>query len=378
MKLHHLRRYPSCFSYQSRGHKKYGYRFTYEDNNKHRHNCQKKGFKAALQCYKASMERRKAIKADNSDNVTVNGYISRFLSTRELHCKRSTCESYRVIFKNYVEPYLGNLAMRDVTRQKFDELCMRPLVLRHLRHRTLASVADRVSTLMNDAVENNVITRNPLYKYHAPKGEPAIKKQIMNDSQLIKFNQTLDQGPLRYQVAFYTLEETGMRIGELLGLFWKDIDFKNNRIHIRHTRDWYGLRTPKTKHSLRDVELTKHLKVLYLKYAKYCKEKYNLSSNDFLLRNNQGKIMANNALSRELKSLLTNAGLLDLIGKFTCHTFRHMFISRLIKSGADIIDVSHYVGHSNPGITLAIYSNFVPGTKNKFGTMFDNLFSSKK
>ena len=88
--------------------------------------------------------------------------------------------------------------------------------------------------------------------------------------------------------------------------------------------------------------------------------------------------MANNALSRKLKSLLTKAGLLDLIGKFTCHTFRHMFISRLIKSGADIIDISHYVGHSNPGITLAIYSNFVPGTKDKFGTMFDNLVSSQK
>ncbi|MGE7596962.1 tyrosine-type recombinase/integrase [Lysinibacillus fusiformis] len=67
----------------------------------------------------------------------------------------------------------------------------------------------------------------------------------------------------RYAILL-TLTTTGMRKGELAGLTWNDLDFKQHTISIAKTRDEYGVRSPKTLNSIRTInmseELSEHLK----------------------------------------------------------------------------------------------------------------------
>ncbi len=55
----------------------------------------------------------------------------------------------------------------------------------------------------------------------------------------------------------------------------------------------------------------------------------------------------------------------------TPHSLRHTFASHMIKSGEDIASVSMHLGHANPGITLSIYTHFLPGKRQQAGNALD-------
>ncbi len=53
------------------------------------------------------------------------------------------------------------------------------------------------------------------------------------------------------------------------------------------------------------------------------------------------------------------------------HSLRHTFASHMIESGEDIASVARHLGHANPGITLSIYTHFLPGKRRQRGNALD-------
>lgn len=155
----------------------------------------------------------------------------------------------------------------------------------------------------------------------------------------------------RYQLLLLVALFTGLRMGELLGLRWKDVDFEGEVIRVRTQLNREGehvsLKQPK---SARDVvmmpSLAKRLKA-HRVASPYSRD------HDLVFPSDNGTGLDHrNVRSRAFykaveKAKLNRPGERRLI----FHDLRHVFASVLIADGANVVFVSRQMGHTKPSIT---------------------------
>lgn len=362
MKYYYLKRYHGIFYYKQQNQRKYGYRYNYYDSRHHRHEKSSRGYTDIRQAVVALARTKKQYhELSSSHYVTFQQWCNSFLNRIKLSKKVTTYENYYHLLEHNVVPYLGKRLLVNIKPMYYKYHCLMALLQQGLSHKTVVDINNRVQTVMNDAVRNGYLKRNQFKGVQIPNVNQRPKKQIMNSWQLKKFNRCLDRHSIQFKAIFYTLEYTGMRIGELLGLHWKDVDLDRQELRIRYTRDGYGLRSPKTKHSQRTVPISKFLKYVLAKYYHCCKSKFGIKSSDLVIRGKHGRPLIPNVISIVLKKLLVESGLKKMTGRFTPHSFRHMLVSRLIDAGIRPIAVSRMMGHASVAITLNVYAQSAPG-----------------
>ena len=147
----------------------------------------------------------------------------------------------------------------------------------------------------------------------------------------------------QHRCAVRFLFMTGVRLGELGGLQWGDIDWRSNRMLVQRQRSGIDgeMTEPKTEAGTRWVDLPKEL-ITQLKAHKLA------TPGEYVF-----PIDARNWRSRVWHPALRRAGLRSI----RIHDARHTHASLLIGSGADVVAVSRRLGHSNPSITLGTYSH---------------------
>ncbi|GEC74201.1 site-specific integrase [Microbacterium maritypicum] len=87
-----------------------------------------------------------------------------------------------------------------------------------------------------------------------------------------------------------------------------------------------------------------------------------MSEDDFLFRTPLGHLHNRNSAGEEWRRIRKAAGLGDDV---TLHNLRHTFASNLIASGCDVVTVQRALGHSQPSITLNVYSHLWPSAEDK-------------
>lgn len=206
-------------------------------------------------------------------------------------------------------------------------------------------------------------TKNLVYKKTVKEKEMKLKeKEIWTLEEFELFISKLDSvytnysTVKKYNLIYKLLYFTGMRVGELCGLQKKDIDTINKTIHINKTRLPNGdANSPKTLSGKRIIPIHTSLNNELKEYLKTVPD----IKSGFLFPSIYGvQSMFKTALSK-----------LEL-PQITLHGFRHSHVSFLISKGVDIVEISKRLGHSNPNVTLSIYSHFY---KNKDNTIVDIL-----
>jgi integrase len=158
---------------------------------------------------------------------------------------------------------------------------------------------------------------------------------------------------------------TGLRRGELLGLKWEDIDFKNKTITINGTlyrRKGEGLKyKPKTKTDSSDnrvipipdaiVEVLRKEKALQDKTREKLGNSYN--SENFVFINDKGKPIDPDYLTRKFRETVKTLN----VKQINLHGLRHTAATLLMKLGVHVKIVSDILGHSRVQVTLDFYSH---------------------
>lgn len=159
---------------------------------------------------------------------------------------------------------------------------------------------------------------------------------------------------------------SGLRIGEVLGLTWPAVDLKESTITVKtnlvvsNNEKGLELKAPKSKKSRRVLDMPKELAQELRLWKLRCPPSDNslvftTLAGGFIHRKNAGKIF-DQIIDRANENRPEN----DKVRRLTFHKLRHTFASLLLSKGKDIAEVSRLLGHSDCGITLRIYSHFIP------------------
>jgi len=292
----------------------------------------------------------------------------------QLNLRNTSYERMRRI-THRIYPIIGHMRMDKITsrhiQQLINELALNgknELNGKALSRKTIIHHLSFVSVVFSYAVKMGMLSYNPCQNVSVPKGE-AKEKDIYTLEEISKVFELLDMEdvPTKYCVFFKLAVYSGFRRSELLGLEWKDIDWKNNLISVRRTSNYVAGKgmytdTTKTKKSQRTLKFANYVMEILSKLKdEQDKEIEQLGDKwcytDRIFVGWDGKPMNINTPYKWFRDFCTKNNL-----KFCdIHSLRHLNASLLINGGVDIVAVSGALGHSQVSTTV----NHLKGHKNQ-------------
>jgi len=165
-----------------------------------------------------------------SESITLKGFMTQWLNeVVSSNVKPSTMQAYQSHFKNQITPYLGEIKVQELTPAMLDEW-LRELLRTGLSRNTLLNTYILLHHALNYAVyPGQLISSNPAAYIKVPKNAPrnVVKRHIISPKRFKALLEKYPFGSPPY-IPLLLLYHTGMRISEVLGLSWSDIDFAAN------------------------------------------------------------------------------------------------------------------------------------------------------
>lgn len=163
----------------------------------------------------------------------------------------------------------------------------------------------------------------------------------------------------RWYVMILLLLHTGCRRGEILGLKWPDVDFKNKRISIRRARVHGRTVTPKMRKKRdrpRTVAMTPAMEMSLLGLHTF----RHRGSKSWVFQTRTGRPVDGTTVQRvwdRMRRHMAEEG----IPTYTLHSLRHTFATLSLLGGKSIMWVSRQLGHKSVKVTLDVYGHVLPG-----------------
>lgn len=285
--------------------------------------------------------------------------------------KPSTFERYEGIYRNYIkDKEINSYIINDIKpldmQRYYNSLAGEKKSFEQIKmiNRTL-------KTFFNYCVDNGFILNNPISgsKVINPVKKEESEISIFDDEEVKLIATTTEETYIRW-IALASLC-TGMRRGEVLGLTWKDIDYKTNEIVISKTlkticiydenekRSWVPqFQTPKTKGSIRRIPLTKSfLGILDEVKSFQKKQKVKLSDkyedNNLIFCKNDGKMIDDKKIQRQWAAFCKR----NKIPYKNFHALRHTYATIQFENNVPLKTISNLLGHSDIRITANTYTH---------------------
>lgn len=240
--------------------------------------------------------------------------------------------------------------------------------------------------MLHKAIYWQLIVSNPAERVQPPKAKKP-KRRYYDDEQckyLLESLEELGQDEIKYKVAIILTIFTGVRLGELMGLEWDDIDFKSGIISINRSSQYLAdtgvfTKTPKTENSIRDVAIPDFVLNLLEDYEIWYKEQKKIygelwiNSNRLFVRAD-GKPMHPSTISKWFVRYVGQIGLPVI----NFHGLRHTNATLLISQNIDVAVVAARLGHAQITTTFNFYVHPIISHNRKAGNVLENLLLPQK
>lgn len=283
-----------------------------------------------------------------ANTPVLEGYLSAFNKTYKNNQQSLTKTSREYVTQNFILPRWGKKHLDEITTDGIQQW-MNQLAENGYSHETLLKIKNFMSPALDAAVEDGYLPRNP---FRSPRltigGTETSHHKAVPPAKMaeIRLNlQTITDPRCRMMAAL--LCYTGMRLEEILGLTWPDLDHEDGWLYIRRavvhpTRNLPEVKPPKTKTSCRRIPLPESLwQLLYPRQ----KSGYVLGGDSPLTYTE-----SRNCFNRFRK-------LFSLDG-FSAHDFRDTCATEWRESGIPIDVISHLLGHAKSDITENRYVKY--------------------
>ena len=288
--------------------------------------------------------------------ISCRDLIKSWLNNTKLRVKESTFARYYKQVNTYVLPHLGKYQVSKISAELIEQLISN----------LLKSKKAGGAGLSPKTVEDILVVIKSIFKFG--------KCAALLDLHRIKIKKA-DQRPVTIPKAAqtrlhqYLVEDcntvkagvllslyTGIRIGELCALRWRDIELDAQIVHIESAiqriqvlpeeksaaKTKVILSSPKTKSSIRNIPVPSFLTAILRKLKS--------PANSFVLTGSI-KYMEPRTLHNHFKKCLAESGTED----YHFHTLRHSFATSYVEAGFDVKSLSEILGHSGVKITLERY-----------------------
>ena len=286
------------------------------------------------------------------------------------HLAPSTLTSYRNNFRVHIRPYVGEIALKDLTTYHIQKM----LDNGNFRFSLFIKVRNVIHGALEQAVELGMIPKNPCKGVAYPKDDRKDVWALTKEEQQ-RFIAALDGE--YYRTMLLTYLYTGMRAGEGIPLQWKDIDLSkrtirvNKKAIVRHDYATHSAKQEvqdfcKTKSSKRTVAITAGLTAILSEYKESMRQRAEnmgqaWSEESLVFLNTRDKMVYSRNLQESLYKIYRKAG----IEGATMHTLRHTYATRCFEAGVDIKAISEQLGHANVKTTYNIYVHLLDDTRAK-------------
>ena len=324
---------------------------------------------------------------DPADMLFKN-WCDQWLETKKGKCKPSTWGSYYSCVHRWIVPEFGAWYVQDITRKSvvefFNKLSREKSRYggRPLSRQFIKNVHTVLHELFDDAIESELAGTNPAHKIKLEGGKDPLKRAFPETGAVVK---TFAKLPVVYQTLVLTDAITGLRRGELLGLRWQDVDFVRGVLQVRYqlqrvkksllTENLFqnverigntglALVTPKSKSSVRDIEMTPNLVKLLREHRKA-----GAAEDSFVFQDEFGNPLDPKAVYKPLYAAQAEAK----VPRFSPHGLRHLYCSLLEKSGASLKHRQERMGHSSAQ-TTDIYTHNLSTEGRKYAGLVEAAF----
>lgn len=273
-----------------------------------------------------------------------------WLSYKKLRIKESTYSNYSFKINRYIKKDFGGKRLQDLRNEDINRYIER--LQKKLSNKTIKDITIVLKSVLKYAER----------KYDMDFKLDLISTPLATEEEVEVFNEKERRKIENYILKSNRLNEigilismySGMRIGEICALRWRDIDFENKSIKVTHNvqRIYVNkndtkiiLTSPKTKKSIREIPLAK---ILYENLRELSK-KY--SKEAFILTGREDRLIEPLGYRYTYRRLLRRCNI--KYKKFHC--LRHTFATKCVRVGMDVKSLSEILGHSNVSVTLGIY-----------------------
>ena len=282
-----------------------------------------------------------------------------YLKNIRLYSKK-TVASYEYDLKDYAL-FLekNNLTIKD-DNDKTLKLYLNYIYDKKIINKSISRHLSSLRTYYDFLKKENIVTENIFKNVKNPKIEKTIPNFISHDKLNEIFTSFNDSNlDIRNRLVIELLYATGLRVGELVNIKIKDIDFGAQSIKVlgKGSKERYVFYNNTTKEVLK-----KYLVV---------RKKLQKKANDYLLLNDKGTPIKEASVRKIIQTTLMKCGIKS---KITPHTFRHTFATDLLNQGLDLVNVKELLGHASLN-TTSIYTHI---TNDRIKEVYQNTHPRAK
>lgn len=398
----------------------------------------KSGFKTKKEAREAGKLAQQAYEqvghAVEPSDMSFSDFLDQWIEMEcKLSCKEVTVNGYKKKIRLYIKPALGEYRLKSITKNILQEFITK-MYNDGFSTNTISSIKGILSKSFTFAVDRHYLTTSPATRLITPTNlqpnKPTRQKQhiYLTKEQIDSIFARFPEGTTAY-IPLMIAYHTGLRLGEIYGLVWEDIDFKNKTLAVNRQVQWYqGERTqeekkrtngtsesngywyfsePKYK-SYRIIDLDDViLEILQTELAKQQKAKayydeyythyFTTNMLDFGGTKPTYKVqpinqIMNQKTTNEVHFICrrengtyvnprTTQHISSIVHKqlnipdYDTYSFRHTHGTMLIENGADMVYVQRRLGHKDISVTMNIYTNHLTEKiKSRNNSMLNNMY----
>ena len=321
--------------------------------------------------------------------ASLNFMFDRSLALK-IGIKPSTYASYRQSYDNHVREEFGKQAVKNINYSDIQAFYSYLMKSKGLAMSTIEHIHLQIYTALKLALQDGMILKNPAdgafgdFKRAVGDDERKIRALTMDEQK--EFLEYLDGHPVwgRYHSIFQVMLGTGLRVGELCGLRWQDIDIEKRLLDVNHgivlvkavkggEKEHLTVSLPKTKAGIRQVPLMKPVIEAFMEEYRWAQTKHFVSDTidgytDFVFTKQNGNVYTSVRLDKALSDIVKAhnkqeeaiAELEDrepvLLPHISNHMLRHTFCTRLCERDVNVKVIQTVMGHASINITLDLYA----------------------
>lgn len=337
-------------------------------------------------------EKEKQIERDIMDGIdnikgdmTLNQLFMMYMRTKS-DLRESTRVSYFEKWKNAIEnTTLGNMKISKI-KQLHIRAFYSDLVKDGYSANTIKLYHNLIHPALELAVDSDILRKNPAKDCKKGIGGTKVDRIALTIAQqevLLNFVENSPHYRAYYPMLVFALS-TALRVGELTGLQWADIDFKQNVIHVRQQLTYRNLgdgskfrvQPLKTEAGRRDIPMTDSARKSLIRQRELSfmlgtrgKAKEIDGLKDFVFTNSAGNPYATNCINAMLDNLVKAYNKREereaekqnrepfLLPHISAHILRHTACTRLAEAGLEPKVLQYIMGHRNISVTLDVYTH---------------------